>query len=94
MTTYRVTEFTSPTPDRVAAACESITEIVAKAGAEMIDIVMMDGGKGLVLARYNSEAAMQAAMTYNQEAFGALVSAGVVDGGSIVSRSGNKVFSF
>lgn len=94
MTAYRVTEFTSPTPENVATACEAITDIVAKAGAEMIDIVMLDGGKGLVIARYSSEAAMAAALTYNKEAFGALVTAGVVDGSSIVSRSGEKVFSF
>jgi hypothetical protein len=94
MTAYRVSEFISPTPEKVAAACDAITDIVAKAGAEMIDIVMMDGGKGLVIARYSSEAAMDAAMTYNKEAFGELVTAGVVDGRSIVSRSGEKVFSF
>lgn len=94
MTAYRVTEFTSPTPEKVATACEAITDIVAKAGAEMIDIVMMDGGKGLVIARYSSAASMEAAMIYNEEAFGALVKAGAVDGGSIVSRSGEKIFSF
>jgi len=94
MTTYRITEFTSPTPEKVAQGCAEITDIVAKAGAEMIDIVMMDGGKGLVIARYNSDAAMEAAMQYNKEAFGALVTAGLVDGSSIVSRSGDKVFSF
>ena len=94
MSAYRVTEFTSPTPEKVATACEAITDIVAKAKAEMIDVVMMDGGKGLVIARYSSQATMEAAMTYNKEAFGEFVSAGVVDGSSIVSRSGDKVFSF
>ena len=54
----------------------------------------MDWGKGLVIARYSSEAAMEAATQYNIEAFGALVTAGVVDGASIVSRTGDKVFSF
>lgn len=94
MSVYRITEFASPTPEKVAEACESITEIVAKAGAEMIDIVIMDGGKGVVIARYASEAAMSAATRYNKEAFGALVAAGVVDGTSIESRAGTKVFSF
>lgn len=94
MTAYRVSEFTSPKPENVASACEAITAIVAKAGAEMIDIVMMDGGKGLVIARYSSQATMEAATKYNKEAFGELVKAGVVDGSSIVSRSGDKVFSF
>lgn len=94
MTTYRVTEFTSPTPEKVATACEAITDIAAKAGAEMIDIMMMDGGKGMVIAKYGSQAEMTAAMRYNTEAFGALVKAGVVDQASIVSRSGNKIFSF
>jgi uncharacterized protein (DUF1330 family) len=94
MTAYRITEFTSTTPQKVAQACEAITDMVAKAGAEMIDIVMMDDAKGLVIARYSSQASMLAATTYNQEAFGALVSAGVVDSGSIASRSGDKIFSF
>lgn len=94
MTVYRITEFTSPTPEKVVEGCERITDIVAKAGAEMIDVVMLDAGKGLVIARYGSQSAMETAMQYNKEAFGALVTAGVVDGSSIVSRSGDKVFSF
>lgn len=94
MTTYRITEFTSPTPENVATACDAITDMVSKAGAEMIDIVMMDGGKGLVIARYGSEAIMTAATPIHQEAFGALVADGAIDGSSISSRSGEKVFSF
>jgi len=94
MTAYRITEFTSPTPDKIAAACEAITETVAKAGADMIDVVIMDEGKGIVIARYGSVASMERATTYNKEAFGALVAAGVVDGSSIMSRTGDKVFSF
>lgn len=94
MTVYRITEFTSPTPDKIAAACEAITETVAKAGADMIDIVMMDGGKGVVIAKYGSKAAMDSATIYNKQAFGELVTAGVVEGGSIASRTGDKVFSF
>lgn len=50
MTVYRVTEFTSPKPENVATACEAISGIVAKASAQTIDIVMMDAGKGLVIA--------------------------------------------
>lgn len=94
MAVYRVTEFTSPKPEQVAIACEAITGIVAEAGADMIDIVMMDGGKGLVIARYSSEAVMNAATPIHQEAFGALVAGGTIDGNSIASRSGEKVFSF
>jgi enamine deaminase RidA (YjgF/YER057c/UK114 family) len=94
MAVYRMTEFTSPTPEKVSEACQNITEVVANAGAEMIDVVMMDGGKGIVLARYATEAAMNTAMQYNKEAFGALIAAGVVDGASIESRAGDKVFSF
>lgn len=93
MTAYRVSEFTSPTPEKVAATCEAITDIGAKTGAEMIDIVMMDDGKGLVIARYSSEATMEAASSLNKEAFGVLVKAGVVDGSSIVSRTGEKIFA-
>jgi len=94
MSVYRVTEFASPTPEKVATACEAIIDVVAKAGAEMIDVVMMDDGHGLVIARYSSEAAMKAATRYNKEAFGELVMADAVDGSSISSRSGEKVFSF
>lgn len=94
MQAYRVTEFTSPTPENVATACNAITDMVAKAGAEMIDIVMMDGGKGLVIARYGSEAIMNAATPIHQEAFGVLVADGAIDGSSISSRFGEKVFSF
>ena len=94
MAVYRVTEFTSAKPEQVAAACEAITGVVAKAGADMIDIVMMDGGKGLVIARYSSADVMNAATPIHQEAFGALVAEGSIDGNSITSRFGEKVFSF
>ncbi|MDA9207912.1 hypothetical protein N9O61_03410 [Octadecabacter sp.] len=94
MSVYRVTEFTSPKPQSIEAALEAITDMVAKAGAEMIDVVMMDGGKGLVIARYGSEAIMNAATPVHQEAFGALVADGVIDGTSISSRSGETAFSF
>jgi len=56
--------------------------------------IVMDDGHGLVIARYSSEAAMKAATRYNKEAFGELVMADAVDGSSISSRSGEKVFSF
>lgn len=93
MAVYRITEFTSPTPEKMAEGCEAITDVIAKAQAETIDIVMMEGGKGIVLASYGSQAAMEAAAQYNKEAFGALITAGIVDGSSIVSRTGGKVFS-
>jgi len=94
MSVYRVTEFTSPKPQSLKSALEAITAMVAKAGAEMIDVVMMDGGKGLVIARYGSQAIMTAATPVHQEAFGALIADGVIDGASISSRSGETAFSF
>jgi len=93
MTVYRLTEFTSPTPEKVAAACEGISDIIAKAGAEKINVVMMDEGRGIVIAHYGSQAELETATQYNKEAFGALVKDGVIDGSSIVPRSGEKVFS-
>lgn len=94
MTVYRVTDFKSPKPEQVATACDAIAGIVAKAGADMIDVVMMDGGNGMVIARYSSEAVMNAATPIHQDAFGALVADGTIYGSSIASRSGETVFSF
>ena len=94
MTAYRVTEFTSEMPDKVAAACENIAGMIAKAGAETSDFVMMNGGKGMVNARCPSRVVMEAALPAYKEAFDALVTADIVDGSSVVSCTGDNVASF
>jgi predicted transcriptional regulator len=94
MKTYRVTEFTSPVPEKIVEACESIKALVATAGADRINVADLGEGKGLVIARYASQEKMETATSVNQAAFGELIKAGVIDASSIKGRSGDLVFTF
>lgn len=94
MSVYRITEFTSPDMGKVGEFAETLRDAVAAAGAESIDIVSVGDSKGLVVAKYATEALMHAATSINKESFGKMVAAGIVDGGSISGQSGEVVFSF
>jgi len=94
MSAYRITEFTSPDMAKAVEYCETIRDDVAAAGAESIDVVSLGDGKGMVVAKYATQAIMDAAMDANKTAFGKMVAAGAIDGASISGQSGDVVFSF
>ena len=93
MTSYRLTEFKSSDMDKVREHAESIRDIIATAGAESIDIISIGDGKALVIAKYATPAAMEAATEVNKQAFGKMIAAGVVDKDSIRGQSGEVLFS-
>lgn len=94
MSVYRVTEFVSSDMEKAIGRLESFREEVAGANAESIDIVSVGDGKGLVVAKYATEAAMVAATEINKQVFGQMIAAELIDGSSVNGQSGEVVFSF
>ena len=83
MPVYRITEFTSSDIGKLAEFAESLRDAVAAGD-----------GKGLVVAKYATQAAMDAATDINKQAFGKMIAAGLVNGDSISGKFGEVVFSF
>ncbi|MEM7171946.1 MAG: hypothetical protein AAF530_17385 [Pseudomonadota bacterium] len=94
MSVYRVTEFTSPDMGKTKEFAESLREDIAVAGAIFIDVVSMGENKGLVIAKYENQAAMEAAIKAAKKAFGKMIEAGVVDGASINAQTGDVVITY
>lgn len=94
MSVYRITEFKTSDMGKVVNFCETLRQSDAAAGAESIDVVSVGDGKGFVVAKYTTQALMEAATAINKQAFGKMIVAGVVNTGSIGGQSGEVVFSF
>lgn len=94
MSVYRITEFKTSDMDKVIDFCESLRKADAAASAESVDVVSVGNGKGYVVAKFATQALMEAATDLNQQAFGKMIVAGVVNTGSIGGQSGEVVFSF
>ena len=94
MSVYRITEFKTSDMGKVVEFWETLRKDVTAAGAESIDVVSVGEGKGYVVAKYTSQALMEAATEINQQAFGKMIVSGLVNAGSIGGRSGEVVFSF
>ena len=94
MLVYRITEFTTSDMGKVVDFYETLREANAVAGAESIDVVSVGDGKGFVIAKYTTQALMEAATDNNKQGFGKMIVAGVVNTGSIGGQSGEVVFSF
>jgi hypothetical protein len=94
MSVYRITEFTSSDMDKAGEFGETLREVIAGAGADFIDIVSLGDGKGLVVAKYATQATMEAASEVAKQAFGKMIEAGVVNGDSIGVQTGEVVISY
>ncbi len=94
MSVYRITEFATSDMGKVIDFWEALREAVEAAGAESVDVVSVGEGKGMVVAKYPTQAMMDAAIDINKEAFGKMIVAGVVKTGSIGGKSGDVVLSF
>lgn len=94
MSAYRLAEFTTPDMSKMVAFAESLREDVAASGAEFVDVISVGDGKGCVIAKYASQAKMDAATEINNAAFGKMIAAGLVSADSIGRQSGEAVFSF
>ena len=94
MSAYRITEFKTSDMGKVVDFCKTLRGDVAVAGAESIDVVSVGDGKGFVVAKYPTQALMEAATDFNNQAVGKMIVAGRVNAGSIGGQSGEVVFSF
>ena len=94
MSLYRITRFASPDMDKTAEFSESLRNELENAGADFIDIVSYGNGKGVVLAKYSDQAAMDAAAETAKKAFGKMIEAGLIDGDSIHPHMGEVIKSF
>jgi len=94
MSVFRLTEFTSPDMSKMIEFAETIREEVEAAGAEFIDVISVGDGKGIVIAKYATQAKMEAATEINKAAFGKMIAAGIVNADSISGQSGEVTFSF
>ncbi|WP_162797923.1 hypothetical protein SuNHUV7_01360 (plasmid) [Pseudoseohaeicola sp. NH-UV-7] len=94
MPVFRLTEFTSRDMSKMVEFAETLREEVAAAGAEFIDVISVGDGKGIVIAKYDTQAKMEAATEINKAAFGKMIAAGIVDAESISGQSGEITFSF
>jgi hypothetical protein len=93
MTVYRITEFTSPDTAKAVEAMEPLRSDLASAGAESIEIVSVGDGKGLVVAKYATQAVMEAATSVQQKAFGTMIASGHINADSISGQFGEVVFT-
>ena len=94
MSVYRITRFAASDMDKAAETAESLRDTLENAGADFIDIVSYENGKGVVIAKYPDQAAMDAASETAKQAFGKMIEAGVVDGESVHPHSGIVIKSF
>ena len=94
MSVYRITRFASSDMGKTAEFSESMRNELENVGADFIDIVSYGNGKGVVLAKYPDQAAMDAATETSRETFGKMVAEGLIDGDSIHPHMGEVIQSF
>ncbi|MFT5114352.1 MAG: hypothetical protein ACI8P9_003689 [Parasphingorhabdus sp.] len=94
MSVYRITRFASTDMDKTSAALENLRGDIESAGADFIDIVSYENGKGVILAKYPDQAAMDNAASIARNVFKKLIDEGLVDGDSIHPHAGVVVNSF
>ena len=93
MSVYRITRFAAPNMGKLVEHVESLRSTLQTANADFIDVVDYGNGKGVVIAKYANEAAMEAASEIAQNAFGQMVEAGLIEADSIHPHMGNVAFS-
>ena len=94
MSVYRITRFASPEMDKTEAATESVRNELEKMGADFIDIVSYGNGKGVVLAKYPDQAAMDASAEKAKQVFAKMIEMGVIEADSIHPHAGVVIKSF
>lgn len=94
MAVYTITRFASPDMDKAGQVTESLRTELEGTGADFIDLVSYGNGKGVVLARYPSEAAKEAAVETIKMVFDKLIEAGAMDGDAIHPHAGEVFNSF
>lgn len=94
MAVYRITRFAASDMDKVKEATENMRGVLEGVGADFIDLISYGNGKGVVLAKYPDQAAMDAAADAASKAFADMIDAGIVDGDSVHPHAGEVFNSF
>ncbi len=94
MSVYRLTRFAAADMTKAADFSETMRSTLEGLGADFIDVVSYGNGKGVVIAKYSDQAAMDAASETAKTVFGQMVEAGIVDGDSIHPHAGEVLKSF
>ncbi|MGK0171155.1 MAG: hypothetical protein ACI9W2_002884 [Gammaproteobacteria bacterium] len=94
MSVYRITRFAAADMSGLATFSESIRNEIESLDADSIDIVSYGNGKGVVLAKYPNQAAMDSKAEAAKSIFGKMVEAKLIDGESIHPHMGEVIKSF
>jgi hypothetical protein len=94
MAVYRITRFAASDMDKAGEISETMRDQLEDIGADFIDLVSYGNGKGVVIARYPDQAALEAATEIAKVAFGKMIEAGTIDGDSVHAHTGEVFKSF
>ena len=94
MAVYRITWFAASDMDKAGEISETMRSQLEGIGADFIDMVSYGNGKGVVIARYPNQAALEAATEVAKNAFGKMIEAGVIDRDSVHPHTGEVFNSF
>ena len=94
MAVYRITRFAASDMDKVKETSENMRAVLEGIGADFIDLISYGNGKGVVIAKYPDQAAMDAASDAASKAFADMIEAGVIDGDSVHPHTGEVFNSF
>ena len=94
MAVYRITRFAAADMNKVKEFTDSRRDEIEGIGANFIDLISYGNGKGVVIAKYPDQAAMDAATDTAKRVFADMSSAGIVDGDSVHPHTGEVFNSF
>jgi len=94
MAVYRITRFAASDMGKVEEITNNMRDAIEGIGADFIDVVSYGNGKGVVIAKYPDQAAMDAATDTARKVFADMIDAGVVDGDSVHPHTGEVINSF
>ena len=94
MAVYRITRFAASDMNKAGEISETMRDQLESIGADFIDMVSYGNGKGVVIARYPDQAALEAATEIAKNAFGKMVKAGVIEADSVHPHTGEVFKSF
>lgn len=94
MAVYRITRFAAPDMDKAGAHVEKMRDVLEGLGSDFIDMVSYGNGKGVVIAKYPDQAAMDAATETARSTFAEMVEAGIIEKDSVHPHMGEVIKSF
>lgn len=94
MAVYRITRFAASDMNKVGEFTEAMRSALEGLGADFIDLVSYGNGKGVVIAKYPDQAALEAASGTANNVFAGMIEAGIVEKDSVHPHAGDVFNSF